>query len=387
LDRAVGTTSSTGGTGNLGGGLATPGKAAGLWVASNTMYIKQATYNMANSASVAGGYINLTVAGSDKLPNKIVGYNTNRTLTNTDTPPILQPSAANMNCIRNFSGGVCVVYNIKCANGNSQGGCTGFFEDNAAMLFENCIADGLATGFSNGFAGCKYFNCYAHSCDTGFALQQVASLLVDCVADTCGTTGATHGGFVSASSTCARHIRCIARNCKGWGFLATTASGEFINCTADNTSVGPASSGSGFNVTDLTILVNCLSTNNARYGFESNQSATNQFTRLYNCAGYNNTSGDTDTNFTSASNTKNGFVALSAGPYTNTGGGDYSLNSTVGGGAAARAAGYVSAFPGISTNNYLDIGAAQHQDSGGPSTVAIDNQTTIVWPDTGCVGY
>jgi hypothetical protein len=58
----------------------------------------------------------------------------------------------------------------------------------------------------------------------------------------------------------------------------------------------------------------------------------------------------------------NGDVTLSAGPFTNSGSGDYSLNSTAGGGAAARAACWPGAFPGGTTTGNLDIGAVQHAD-------------------------
>jgi hypothetical protein len=60
-----------------------------------------------------------------------------------------------------------------------------------------------------------------------------------------------------------------------------------------------------------------------------------------------------------------GDVTLTADPFTNAAGGDFSLNATAGGGAACREAGFPGAFPGGTTTGYLDIGAVQHQDAGG----------------------
>lgn len=57
-------------------------------------------------------------------------------------------------------------------------------------------------------------------------------------------------------------------------------------------------------------------------------------------------------------------VVLSGNPFVNAGSGDYSLNATAGAGASAR--GISRSFFGLSTTlDYSDIGAVQHQDSGG----------------------
>jgi hypothetical protein len=63
-------------------------------------------------------------------------------------------------------------------------------------------------------------------------------------------------------------------------------------------------------------------------------------------------------------------VSLTADPFTNTAGGDYSLNSAAGGGALCKAAGYPGAFPGGTSTGYLDIGALQSQGSGGGTSGA-----------------
>lgn len=62
-------------------------------------------------------------------------------------------------------------------------------------------------------------------------------------------------------------------------------------------------------------------------------------------------------------------VQLSASPYVNSAGNDWSLNTTAGGGAAVRAAGFPGAFRGLSTTGYRDGGAVQHQDSPANTTI------------------
>jgi len=61
-----------------------------------------------------------------------------------------------------------------------------------------------------------------------------------------------------------------------------------------------------------------------------------------------------------------GDVSLTANPFTSAGTGDYSLNSTAGGGAACKGAGFPGVFPGGLSTGHADIGAVQ---SGGGGSV------------------
>jgi hypothetical protein len=60
-----------------------------------------------------------------------------------------------------------------------------------------------------------------------------------------------------------------------------------------------------------------------------------------------------------------GDVALTANPFTNSSSGDFSLNSTSGGGAACKGAGFPGAFPGGTSTGHIDIGAVQSSSGGG----------------------
>jgi hypothetical protein len=60
-----------------------------------------------------------------------------------------------------------------------------------------------------------------------------------------------------------------------------------------------------------------------------------------------------------------GDVVLTANPFTNSASGDFSLNSTSGGGAACKGAGFPGAFPGGTSTGHVDIGAVQSSTGGG----------------------
>ena len=68
-------------------------------------------------------------------------------------------------------------------------------------------------------------------------------------------------------------------------------------------------------------------------------------------------------------------VTITAGPFTNSGSGDYSLNSTAGGGAALKGAGFPGSMAGgTSSSTNLDIGPLQSAGSGGSTSTV---QTTV----------
>lgn len=72
--------------------------------------------------------------------------------------------------------------------------------------------------------------------------------------------------------------------------------------------------------------------------------------------------------------TGTGAITLTADPFTSKSSGNFSLNSTAGGGALLKAAGFPGTFPGGTTTGYIDVGAAQSQASGGSSSSV---QTTV----------
>lgn len=116
-----------------------------------------------------------------------------------------------------------------------------------------------------------------------------------------------------------------------------------LNCAIiSNTSDGIKHLGTGTNFQVLTYLQNCIVYGNGGYGV--NVVAASLSLNYSGYAGYNaygsNTSGNKN-NFPA----QTGDVALSADPFTNAAGGDFSLNATAGGGAACKAVGFPLTFP------------------------------------------
>jgi hypothetical protein len=129
----------------------------------------------------------------------------------------------------------------------------------------------------------------------------------------------------------------------------------------DNTGAGVLSDET--TTAPVVVITDCILYGNGTYGVNFAYAASGTDLAIvsndYNAYG-SNTSGPRNGLSAGAHD-----VSLSADPFTNKAAGDYSLNTTAGGGAACRAAGYPGAFQGALTTGYLDIGAAQSQAAGG----------------------
>lgn len=122
--------------------------------------------------------------------------------------------------------------------------------------------------------------------------------------------------------------------------------------------------GAGSDALNGLIVRNTIFSGNAGYGISAGTgtswAASPEVSSNYN-AYYNNTSGALY-NFPAGPND----ITLTATPFTDAAGGNFALNTTSGGGAALRAAG----FPGARLSGgtgYIDIGPLQHQDTGAAS--------------------
>ena len=72
-------------------------------------------------------------------------------------------------------------------------------------------------------------------------------------------------------------------------------------------------------------------------------------------------------------------IVLTADPFTNAAGGDFSLNNVAGGGAAIREVGWPTTWPAsLPTTSYPDIGPVVRQATGGSSTVIIKRPRRIM---------
>lgn len=345
-DKSLGTLSSTGGNGGLGGALATPSKANTLAVTNNTVFLKAGTYSGAVTTSVATFW---------------VGYNTTRTLSNRDSTRVLWQASANSQTIFTAGGTAQVIANVD-FDANGKTGCTGYMGAQTGTEAINCKATGLATGFSSSWHGVHHVDCYASGCGTSYLIGGGTSH--DCKAIGCTASGSTSVAF-SFGGTGASAYDCLAINTTGVAFSIDSGSAACFlhNCSAYN------STSHNYNIsTSGATLRNCVgytTTNSTTYNY--NVSFTGSVTVFDHCAGGNAVTGTTNGFDSMVLNL--GFITLTANPFTNTAGGDYSLNNTAGGGALLRGVGSPATFTGLATTaSAPDIGASQlaASTSGGP---------------------
>lgn len=362
----------TGATVYVGGALASPGKAGAVHVAGNTIYVKAGTYSITSaSTNVAGGCGSLT-AGVNASQTRLIGYQSTRG--DGGTKPLLQASGISTFAVITTAG-MTWVENIS-VDGGSLTSSRGFIASSDGVFYRcravNCTNNAFRAGIS--------VLCEATGCSTGVAFQ-LGSFYY------CSAYSNTFSGFGPSGSV----IGCIAANNSGAtsdGFTGVQGLSPLTNCVAygNGRSGFQATAGASNNV-----LTNCVAYGNGGAGFNVSGAWNGGF--LLNCAGGNNTSGNVGANWTG---TMVGFVTLTASPFTNAASLDFSLNTTVGGGASLRAAGMPAALPGLSTTSSPDIGASQHHDPATDYPTAANVRSgasynfgtltgTITLPDTGDV--
>jgi hypothetical protein len=323
LDRSAGTSTQTV-VGAMGGALISGGKAGGAAVSSNTIYVKNGTYSISSTTSdVAGG-----VWGNSEFSKVLIyiGYQTTRAVTTTDTPPLVQFGLASVVFANNGRRFVNIAI-----DGNGQ---TGARAAAGNGYWYRCSFTNINTASSaNTYARCT-------------ATANSANVLV-------GTSGAfASEGYSNTATPFGQSSVCAV--CLAYGNTGASTDGFLVN-QGISSCVAYGNGRHGFSTTGVATFVNCIAEGNTGNGYN-----TNAVTHLLlNCAAYSNTGG----NITASSLTPQiGFLTLSVSPFVNAAGNDFSLNTTTGGGASCRAAGYPGAFPHASTTGYPDLGAAQHAD-------------------------
>lgn len=166
--------------------------------------------------------------------------------------------------------------------------------------------------------------------------------------------------------------RCVlSKNSENIRFASTLGGSLSVsNSTiADATGNGVTITSGASQLYTISIINSIIYGNGSSSGFGLNFDAGHKNFTIKTCAFGNNGSG----NATGAATTGISPVTLTADPFTARGvNGDYSLNTTAGGGAACRAAGWPGALGSMATLGYADVGALQHQDAGtgGGATLA-----------------
>lgn len=370
MDRTVGTASSSGGNGKLGGALATV--ATGLQQSSlggMICYVKAtATYQITTAITPAtSNDSGLTT------PIRLIGYTSTR-----------------------GDGGPATVQ----LNANSISLCTWNTNAvNCCYSWENFIFDGNSKTTVNGFnlsgtsGKLNFFNCIFKRFTDQYCVRVGSgqALALSCDFTDNAFTSGTSGGCMYTNTAGASVImtRCyVANNSNSNNTYAAMriASGSYVcadNVIYNNSGAGPAFNGiycdsfyagyvagnifhsnknNGVDVlTPSGVLHNNICTSNTGVGIEVNGSGT--YVNVRDNAYYNNSGGGF------SGGTDVGGVTLSGLPYTNVAS-DFSLNATAGAGAACRAAGLPGTIGVASVvgTGYRDIGPLQHQDPATPTS-------------------
>lgn len=295
-DRSLGTASSTAGTGNLGGVLASPG-AAGTYALSPTiLFIKSGTYLITSgTANVSGGCLTVPAPQTDNLMAQVVGY-TNIMGDGAPTRPVLQFSGITSATMISGSGG-------------------------SAFLVENLILDGNNVGTSGASTGgtglshsggnynpphvtnCKFqnFNWYALNISQGYLLNcefynnYYNSYVGQFEASFCWYHNSKSSGYgIYSYSTSAIVVnRCIFDAM--YQALVTTGNNGYPAITVENSLFCNMTShaiviGNQYNSVNIGYKIDsCLFVNNG--GNDINLSGKTLYGYVTNCASYNATSG------------------------------------------------------------------------------------------------
>lgn len=347
----LGTAGSTGGNGTIGGAVASPTDLGGGQIApGNIVWCKSGTYSFSGVLSPG------TIASTGSLPVKWIGYQTTRG--DYGAKPVWQAGGTFTNL-------------VDCALAPHM--TFDFIEFDGA----NTVRRGV---LSNGYAGIILIDCKVHRFTSFGVSLDSTPMLIRVEVTACSSSGFfTNEGAVDVSNDayllgCNIHDntcvgiragagvtvdRCLILDNTGattdgiQDRSTTNLALKVINCTIKGNGrrgiyIVPTAA------QNQVIIVNTLMTDNVGAGLFAGTTLGQAL--VYNCAEYNNGTAFDPTLFGDVRN----FVTLTADPYLNAAGGDYSLNGVAGGGLDCLGTAIPGDFAGLATTiGYPDIGAVQ----------------------------
>lgn len=381
LDRAVGSSASlSSGTWAEGGALATVANVVSLlsngFNAALSANGGQTIYMKATASYVLTSVATFNQASSFARAVVIRGYTTTR----TDNGQVTITTATNSTILFDCGFAGSSLYNVVWRNfifSNTAGTSAVGFNANTSncgnLMFVNC----KFIGFTNAILG------------TSASVSTIATLVMDdCLVTSCSATYAvdvdngctflncrfssnTNSGIRSSAGNVVGAIcvrRCIFDGNGASGLALAGSANDTYADVCDNVFYNNTTAG----INQLTgkvlatIRNNIFDSNGTAILAQSGSSGLSGFAA--NNAFYNNTTNRTNFTVGSASD-----ITLSASALTAPGSNDFSLNNTSGAGASCRAAGFPGALLSGGTG-YADVGALQHQDAGGGTTIYVVNQ-------------
>jgi Right handed beta helix region len=361
---------STGMTMNIGGALATIGKALGLMVGSNIIFVKAtATYTITASLVLAGG-TNLTPTNAT-TPNQVIGYTSTRTDGGRATIQYSTNTGITGFDGTNAGGWYISNFVIDCNNlGTSVGPRPNVNSVLRNLLVKNCTSQ--AVNMANGVARLidSEITLNTVAAGTGAVNQGTSSIVERCYVHD-NTLGAGSAGIYLSGAGAAALFNVVANNsgATGHGILVNAAG---LNTVVNNTVYNNGQDGIQLsNNTALggnSTVRNNLLISNGRYGLNGYISAGwGKFPQWDGNAYFGNATARNDADDTGTTNPINAAnpysntldVTLSGSPFTNTATHDFTLNNTAGAGAAAKGTATPGALPGLSQTGSMSFGALQ----------------------------
>lgn len=362
-DRNVSTGSLASGTGNIGGALKTFSKLIGSMVSGSRAWVK--AESTITSAS------NISINFTSSLPCWIAGYTTTRGDGLAPTIQAITNTGFNLVSVDNNNGIFQFIFRNFILDCNSKSSVNGFRPAANGASGENLKVINL-----NGGSAFQYGNVQGGTLRNCLVSSPSGGVGFDWNSISNGTIAGIDCWVLNGSSTTAFQmagmgffLRCVAGNGTGSSSDAFHIGGQqgflhFQNCIAykwgqDGFSFNNASNNYTFS------FMNNISYGNGRYGVNNLNAATTALTTGSAMNDYNAVGGNTTANYNGISAGTHS-ATLTGDPFNGGGTNDFTLNNTAGAGALCRALG----FPGTILQGgigYLDIGALQHQDSGGSS--------------------
>ncbi len=322
-DKAVGTLGSTGGQGKLGGALASSITAANAAASGNTVHVKAGTYTLTSSGTINNAAIGVLT---------FVGYNA--THNDGGMKPLITTATNSVHLFNMSTGGGAdrvTFKNLSMSNTAATRYDAIFATGGLShIVLVKCLLDGFRIGVNGD--NLNYMNYFSSVTLLG---TEIKNCTIDAIRN--------RFGVISIHSSYIHHQT-------GAG---VSTNGAAIPVMAVN-SIFASNGGNGITAVGPLLVSNCVFASNTGDGVNTTQSSTVANTIFYGQTGRginagsaaavhicrNNAYGSNTAGNLANVTTDVGAVTLTADPFTNAAAGDFTLNSTAGGGTACKAAGF-----------------------------------------------
>lgn len=345
MDSAVGSTSSTGGHGKLGGALASVPAVVAVAVFNNIIWFKAtAAYTFTSAISLSA----VVDPSHGDTPIVFVGY----TSTRGDNGRVSFTTSTNNVGLFEF-GGACG-YTFQNIDASSTAGTPGHgfnaltSNNTGGILLENCLIHGFHQGIQGNwqvafsFSSIILFKCSVYSCTGVGVFNDGFTALLGCYIHDNASDGMGLGSNTGAPIGIVLVWRSVIKSNGGKGIndqFATTSNAARFPIVIESDVLNNTGDGISCVTVGSLVLLNSIADGNGGFGVDF---ATAKFVLQLagSIAWRANSSGDVN-NFVKSPTD----VTLTGDPFTNRAGDDFTLNSTAGAGSACKGIGEPTTFP------------------------------------------